>query len=141
MVVFKAFFEKCKEMKILIWRFPKQIIAIKSNSKSLDADIKKIEKQLEVYISEDSNLEKIYTQITSVPGVGNITALLLICFTNEFTLFNTPRELVCYCGVVPFEYTSGKSVRAKPNVHFMANKKLKNNCICVRCQALLIILK
>ena len=28
-------------------------------------------------------------------------------------------------GVVPFEYTSGKSVRAKPRVHFMANKKLK----------------
>mgnify|MGYP003590142124 FL=1 len=40
-------------------------------------------------------------------------------------MFNTPRELACYCGVVPFEYTSGKSVRAKPNVHFMANKKLK----------------
>jgi len=57
--------------------------------------------------------------------VGKITALLLICFTNEFTLFEKPRELACYCGVVPFEYTSGKSVRGKPKVHFMANKKLK----------------
>jgi hypothetical protein len=26
---------------------------------------------------------------------------------------------------VPFEYTSGKSVRAKPKVHYMANKILK----------------
>jgi transposase len=26
---------------------------------------------------------------------------------------------------VPFEHTSGKSVRSKPKVHYMANKKLK----------------
>lgn len=97
----------------------------KSTIKGLESDIRKIEKQLDVFISEDENIEKIYTQSTSVPGVGKITALLLICFTNEFTMFNTPRELACYCGVVPFEYTSGKSVRGKPKVHFMANKKLK----------------
>ena len=60
-----------------------------------------------------------------MPGIGKITALLLICFTNEFKSFNTARELACYCGVVPFEYTSGKSVRSKPKVHYMANKKLK----------------
>ncbi len=127
MVVFKAsLLRNVKEMKIFDLEISKTNNSYqKATVKALDADIKKIEKQLEVYISEDSNLEKIYTQITSVPGVGNITALLLICFTNEFTVFNTPRELACYCGVVPFEYTSGKNVRAKPKVHFMANKKLK----------------
>lgn len=31
----------------------------------------------------------------------------------------------CYAGVVPFEHTSGKSIRAKPKVHYLANKKLK----------------
>lgn len=97
----------------------------KATIKGLVADINKIEKQLDVFISEDENIEKIYIQFTSVPGVGKITALLLICFTNEFTMFKTPRELACYCGVVPFEHTSGKSVRGKPKVHFMANKKLK----------------
>lgn len=97
----------------------------KATIKGLDNDIKKIEKQLDILVSEDENVEKIYTQASSVPGVGKFTALLLICFTNEFTLFETPRQLACYCGVVPFEYTSGKSVRAKPKVHHMANKQLK----------------
>ena len=70
-------------------------------------------------------MKDIYQNITSVPGIGKVTALLLICFTNEFNSFSTARELACYCGVVPFEYTSGKSVRSKPKVHYMANKKLK----------------
>ena len=42
--------------------------------------------------------------------------------------------LLCCClhvfgqrqrGVVPFEYTSGKSIKGKPHVHNMANKTLK----------------
>lgn len=127
LVAFRAtLLKNVKEMKF----FDAEISKInekhqKATIKGLNADIKKIEKQLEVFIAEDENIETIYKQTTSVPGVGKITALLLICFTNEFTLFEKPREIACYCGVVPFEYTSGKSVRGKPKVHFMANKKLK----------------
>lgn len=97
----------------------------KQTIKGITLDLKKIEKQLDDFIKEDENLNKIYTQATSVPGIGKVTALFLICFTNEFTMYSTPRQLACYAGVVPFEYTSGKSVRAKPKVHHMANKKLK----------------
>jgi transposase len=88
-------------------------------------DLKAIENQLDNFINEDANLNKIYTQATSVVGIGKVTALFLICFTNEFTMYATPRQLACYAGVVPFEHTSGKSVRSKPKVHYMANKKLK----------------
>jgi len=49
-------------------------------------------------------------------GVGKVTTLFLICFTNEFTMFITPRQLAYYAGAVPFEHTSGKSVRSKPKV-------------------------
>ncbi len=88
-------------------------------------DLKAIEIQLDNFIKEDENLKKIYTNITSVVGIGKVTALYLICFTNEFTVYDTPRQLACYAGVVPFEHTSGKSVKSKPKVHFMANRKLK----------------
>ena len=97
----------------------------KQTNKGITMDLKKIESQLDAFIKEDENLNKIYSQATSVPGIGKVTALFLICFTNEFTMYSTARQLACYAGVVPFEYTSGKSVRAKPKVHHMANKKLK----------------
>lgn len=107
------------EVAKLSEKFQKQTI------KGITMDLKKIESQLDAFIKEDENLNKIYSQATSVPGIGKVTALFLICFTNEFTMYSTARQLACYAGVVPFEYTSGKSVRAKPKVHHMANKKLK----------------
>lgn len=107
------------EVAKLSEKFQKQTI------KGITLDLKKIESQLDAFIKEDENLNKIYSQATSVPGIGKVTALFLICFTNEFTMYSAPRQLACYAGVVPFEYTSGKSVRAKPKVHHMANKKLK----------------
>lgn len=97
----------------------------KSTVKGIDLDLKNIEKQLDEIIDKDENLSKIFTLATSVTGIGKVTALYLICFTNEFTMYINPRQLACYAGVVPFEHTSGKSVRSKPKVHFMANKKLK----------------
>lgn len=97
----------------------------KSTIKGIDLDLKNIEKQLDKIINDDENISRIFTLVTSVIGVGKVTALFLICFTNEFTMYTTPRQLACYAGVVPFEHTSGKSIRSKPKVHYMANKKLK----------------
>ncbi len=93
--------------------------------KAIVKNITQIETTIDGLIKSDHELKAVYSQTTSVPGIGKITALTLICFTNEFKNFDTPRQLACYCGVVPFEYTSGKSVRGKPRVHFMANKQLK----------------
>jgi transposase len=99
----------------------------KDSLESMGEDIKNIEDRLSKIIKEDENLNRLFAQITSVPGMGKITAMKMICYTNEFTKYNTPRQLACYCGVVPFDHTSGKSVRGKPRVHFMANKDLKQN--------------
>lgn len=97
----------------------------KHSLKGVEKDLQNIEKELNKLIKEDDKIENMFKLSTSVPGIGKITALHLICFTNQFTMFSNPRQLACYCGVVPFEYASGKSIRAKPKVHFMANKKLK----------------
>ena len=97
----------------------------KNTLKGIDKDLKNIELKLDELVKTDENLNEIYKQATSVPGVGRITALFLIVFTDEFTMYSTPRQLACYCGVVPFEYTSGKSVKGRPRVHYMANKKMK----------------
>lgn len=93
--------------------------------KGMEKDLKKIDNQIDSLVKEDANFNALYTSITSVPSIGRITALTLICITNEFKKFDNPRKLACYCGVVPFEHSSGKSIKQKPKVHFMANKQAK----------------
>lgn len=93
--------------------------------KALDKEIEQVEKELDKLINKDSNLKKLYSLATSIPGIGKITALTLLYFTNEFTLYINPKQLACYCGVAPFGHTSGTSVKGKPRVSNFANKRLK----------------
>jgi len=92
---------------------------------AIDKEIKQIEKDLDNTINKDTNLKKLFGLATSVPGIGKITAMYMLYFTNEFTLYLNPKQLACYCGVAPFEHRSGTSVRGKSRVSHFANKKLK----------------
>jgi transposase len=93
--------------------------------KSLDKEIEQLDKELDKLINKDSNLKRLYKLATSVPGVGKITVLALLYFTNEFNLYTNANQLACYCGVAPFERISGTSVKGKSRVSSFANKKLK----------------
>jgi transposase len=92
---------------------------------AINKEIEQIEKELDKIIHKDSNLKKLYKLATSVPGIGKITALTLLYFTNEFKLYVNANQLACYCGVAPFERKSGTSVKGKSRVSPFANKRLK----------------
>jgi len=99
----------------------------------IEKSLKEVDKQLDEIIEGDVRLRELFKLIKSVPGVGKVTAINLLCFTNEFTLYKNAKQLACYCGVAPFDHTSGTSVKTKPRVSHMANKTLKTNlslCAC-----------
>ncbi|WP_425248388.1 transposase [Aquimarina aquimarini] len=54
---------------------------------------------------KSSRLHKYY--VISVIGIRKITALHLTIYINFFTRYQNPNQLVCYCGVIPFEHSSG----------------------------------
>jgi transposase len=92
----------------------------------LTVEIKQIEAEIEKLISEDEELTVNYELIRSVVGIGFATAVHVLITTENFTRFTDPRKFNCYCGVAPFEHTSGSSIRGKTRVSHLANKKLKS---------------
>lgn len=96
----------------------------KNTCKGLLLDIKKIEHTIHQLIEDDEALKRIYEIITSIPGIGKVTAWLFIVCTNEFKLFSNPRSLACHCGVAPFETSSGL-MKGRGRVSHLANKRLK----------------
>jgi transposase len=100
---------------------------IKTSLTALDKDLKNLERKIIEIVNEDENLKQLFKLVTSVVGIGFVTAINLLVYTNGFTVLKDTRKLACYCGVAPFEYSSGTSIRGKTKVHFMANKKLKSN--------------
>ena len=75
-------------------------------------------------IKDDPELKALYRLTTSVVGVGKVTAIQLLVATDGFTKFDTAKKLASYCGVVPFENSSGK-FKGRARVSKMANKTLK----------------
>lgn len=93
---------------------------------ALDAQIKKIETDIERNIMADGELSEKAALIRSVPGVGKVVSWMMIAKTDGFTSISDPRKMACYCGVVPFEHQSGTSIRYRPRVSVFADKKMKS---------------
>lgn len=93
--------------------------------KALQKQIKETDKEIDGLVAQNPEYAKNMELVRSIPCVGRMTALSLILFTRNFTLFDDPRKLACYCGVAPFEFSSGKSIKGRTKVSHFANKALK----------------
>lgn len=105
-------------MKAIFKDTKKAVIGMEKSIEAIEAHMKSI-------IHKEEKIAHMHRLLCSVPGIGNITAIYLICCTNCFTLCSSGKQLACYCGVVPFAYQSGIAVKGKHRVHKMANKELK----------------
>lgn len=123
----KALKTPCKELKSsglledfeLINEYSSESISVLTKS------IKRVEDAIKSIISENEHLSEIYGYVTSVRCVGFVAACHLMVHTACFTKFKTAKQLASYCGIAPFEYSSGSSVKGRTRVHHMANKELK----------------
>lgn len=98
---------------------------IRKTIKCFTAEIKRVEEEINALILSDEQLNTTIGLVSSVTGIGTITALYFTIYTNYFTRYTNPKQLACYCGVVPFEHTSGTSVHRQSRTHPIANQTLK----------------
>lgn len=113
---------QCSNDKVLQATLEK---AHKAAIEGLKKSISQIEDLIEQIIKDDAMIYKNYLLIKSVPGIGHLTAVYIICCTNNFASKVTGKQLASYAGVVPFEHSSGISIKGRNRVHKMANKDLK----------------
>jgi transposase len=115
------------ELKLYNSKETQQIIeqAHEAALEGINESIKIVEKQIKQIIEEDSAIKNNYKLLASVPGIGHLTAVYIICCTNNFICKITGKQLASYAGVAPFGNTSGTSIKGKDKVHKMANKELK----------------
>lgn len=91
----------------------------------INKSIAVIDKTLRKLIAEDEELDRLFELASSVKGVGLQIATNMLVITHGFTRFKNWRKFSCYCGLAPFEYSSGTSIRGKTKVSHLGNKKIK----------------
>lgn len=103
----------------------------------LSSQIVKVEKEIAAIINKDAELKRVFSLVTSVKGVGLILGTTLMVYTNCFTAFDNARKFASYCGIAPFDYQSGTSIKGRKKVSHFANKRIKallSNAACTSIQ-------
>ena len=87
--------------------------------------IKNIETEILEIIKQDDKLKHNLTLALSIKGIGLQMATTMIIATDNFQKFENWRKFASYCGIAPFPYQSGTSIKGRSKVSQLANKKIK----------------
>jgi transposase len=108
-----------KSQKLLVKNCPASL-------KAINTDLEHVDHQINMLIQQNEQLDQLFNLMTSIPGIGLVTATEVVLATNEFKAIEDPKKLACHAGVAPFEYQSGSSVRGRTRVNQHARKRLKS---------------
>jgi transposase len=93
---------------------------------SLNEAIDQLDKQLLEIVMQHPEMKKNFELLITIKGIGKVTSIFFIAYTDNFTKFKSARQFASYCGIAPFENSSGTSVRGKTRLSQLANKQLKS---------------
>lgn len=84
-----------------------------------------IKTELAALVKQNETIKKKVDLITSIPGVGSLTAVTVLAETNGFELIRNKKQLTSYAGLDVKEKQSGTSVKGKPKISKKGNKFLR----------------
>lgn len=87
--------------------------------------IQELEKQIMELTKKNYQAE--FDVLTSIPGIGNKTAAILITATGAFAKFQTAKQLVAYAGLAPRIFQSGKTINKKPRISKLGMNDLRRS--------------
>jgi transposase len=93
--------------------------------KLLNSQEKEIKKEISEIVKNDQETKKAVERIKSIPGVGELTAVIILAETNGFELIRNKSQLTGYAGLDVREKQSGTSVKGKPRISKKGNRNLR----------------
>jgi transposase len=99
--------------------------AMAASLKALDKDLQQVNKQIEDLIKNDPHLNNLFNLLTSIAGIGTVTATQFILTTQAFSDGKNAKQFAAYAGVAPFPYQSGTSIRGRTKLSPIADKQMK----------------
>lgn len=86
---------------------------------------KEIMKEIKELLCKDQEALEVVELLCTIPGVGLLTAVIVVGETNGFEIIRNKRQLTSYAGLDVKEKQSGTSVKGKPRISKRGNKHLR----------------
>lgn len=91
----------------------------------LEAQIEAARRQIEAHIASHSELDQQARLLQSIPGIGAVTAAVVLAEVGDFSHFGNARQVAAYAGLVPRIRESGSSVRGKARLSKVGSPRLR----------------
>src|SRR5688572_15818792 len=101
------------------------IVRMKTRINLLNKQVEQIKEEINVLVKQDKEVKKSIELISSIPGIGTLTAVTVLAETNGFELIRNKRQLTSYTGLDVKEKLSGTSVKGKPKISKKGNRHLR----------------
>ncbi len=101
----------------------------------MNAKIREVEALAVRILKEHAELWQNYQKLIRIVSIGFVSAVECIVETSNFTRFTDARKFACHCGLAPFGYRSGQSVRGATRTSPYRNKTLKGVLTQAACSA------
>jgi len=103
---------------------PETTKRLRAQLRLFQKQLRSIEQQLRSLVNDDDNLRRRIANITSVKGIGFMTAVTAVAETNGFALITSEKQITSYAGLDIVIRESGKQ-RGKPALSKKGNKHLR----------------
>lgn len=91
----------------------------------LEGQIAQVKRAIHDHIDRHPDLQRDRDLLTSIPGIGNLTASKLLAELYDLRLFETVNQLVAYAGLNPRHHQSGSSVRHATSISKMGRASIR----------------
>lgn len=94
--------------------------------RQLGRDTAKLQQEMRRVVNEDEAFRCDFALLTSIDGIGPITAMTVLAERGDLRRFEGARQLTAYAGVSPRVVQSGSSVRGKTRMCKRGNKRIRH---------------
>lgn len=94
-------------------------------AKAVDKEIVSIYREIETFLEEHPELQRLRKLFETVNGVGSVTSITMVAEMGDMSSFDNPRQAVAYAGLVPRIRQSGTSINGRGGITKRGNKRVR----------------
>jgi transposase len=110
--------------------------AYQKTENQLNEQIQELQNRISNWAHNDEDLEQSRELMTSIKGIGEKTANIILAKTQGIKRFENPKQLAKFAGIAPTENDSGTSVRGRRGINRSGNAALRKALYCATWSAL-----
>jgi transposase len=100
---------------------------LKSLIKFFNKQEKEIKQEISQQLETNKPVKEIVNRLTTIPGMGALTAVIILAETNGFELIRNKKQLTSYAGMDIREKQSGTSIKGKPRLSKKGNRHIRKS--------------